>query len=364
VVAVPPANQLRLEDACQPPQAVVDREALVTGPGTAALHDAAWQPGSETRPAPKRLRGRYGAVAAIAAVVGVLVGSDRWLRRTTIESVPVPPAPVTGLFAPPIPIALTVAAVGPHPPWTATEQEVLGSVELWKRMHLQDWNGVRPELRAAGLENMLRRYAGLLNNPSAWDRMDAFDWDAVPQPIRTVAYRRMMAYWSGFYDVGAAFNLPAPAVAETLAAIVMTESWFDHRARSVNRDGNWDVGLGQASFYARQRLRELHARGRVDAALTEDDYDNPWLATRFVALWMGLMLEESNGDMELAVRAYNRGTADARDSLGADYFATVQRRLARYIRNADAPPSWDYLWRRARETIRAAAAGGHEGNRP
>ena len=153
-------------------------------------------------------------------------------------------------------------------------------------MHLEDWNGVRSPLRAASLDNMLRRYADILNNPSAWDRMNAFDWDAVPQPIRTVAYRRMVAYWSGFYDVGSAFNLPSGAISETLAAIVMSESWFDHRARSVNRDGRWDLGLGQASFFARQRLRELHAAGRVDAALTEDDYANPWMATRFVALWM------------------------------------------------------------------------------
>ena len=105
----------------------------------------------------------------------------------------------------------------------------------------------------------------------------------------------------------------------------------------------------------------LHAAGRVDAALTEDDYANPWMATRFVALWMNLMLEESNGDLERAVRAYNRGIADAHDSLGAEYFATVQQRLSRYIWNVDAPPSWDYVWRDAREMVRTASTGTHEG---
>ncbi len=336
-------------------------EKLLTPVDAAGLHHANWKPGSAALRIPKRWRQGCWAAAAFAALMTLAAAADQWLRTTTFESIPSSPAPLTGLFANPIPIVVTVSAAGRHAPWITTEQEVRDSVELWKRMHLEDWNGVRSPLRAASLDNMLRRYADILNNPAAWDRMNAFDWDAVPQPIRTVAYRRMIAYWSGFYQVGSAFNLPAATISETLAAIVMSESWFDHRARSVNRDGTWDVGLGQASFFARQRLRELHAGGRVDAALTEDDYDNPWMATRFVALWMNMMLEESDGDLERAVRAYNRGIADAHDSLGATYFATVQQRLSRYIWNVDAPPSWDYVWRHAREIVRTASTGAREG---
>jgi hypothetical protein len=324
-------------------------------PVSAAALDgtAAWHPDTCTLPKPKRLRWRYVAAVAIAAVIAAGIAADRRLRTTAIESIPLPPVPVTGLFVSPVPIAITVSGAGQHAPWVTTEQEVAGSVEVWKRMHLEDWNGVRSQLRDAALATMLRRYADILNNPAAWDRMSAFDWDAVPQPVRTVAYRRMVAYWSGFYHVGAAFNLPPATVSETLAAIVMSESWFDHRARSINRDGSWDVGLAQASRFARERVRELHVSGHIDAALTEDDYDNPWMATRFVALWMNLMLNESNGDLERAVRAYNRGIADAHDTLGAEYFAAVQRRLTRYIRNVDAPPSWDFVWRRGREMVRA-----------
>ncbi len=324
---------------------------------------ASWPPSDTTRRLPKRLRWRYVAAVLVAAAIALSLFGDRWLRTTTRQSIPTPPAPAAKLFREPIVFTLTVSAGLQRAPWTATDQELLESAELWKRMHFEDWNNVPEPLRSQGLDKMLRRYRHLLNNPSAWDKMDALDWDAVPQPIRTIAYRRMVAYWSGYYDVGAAFDLPARVMADTLAAIVMSESWFDHRARSVNRDGTFDVGLAQASPFARERLRELHAAGRVDAALGEDDYYNPWMATRFVALWMMLMLEETGGDLEMAIRAYNRGSGDAGDSLGADYLAAVQRRLTRFIRNADASPSWDYLWRRGRQLIRELSAGA-AGSRP
>ena len=292
----------------------------------------------------------WAAVAVLALVMGFGLLWVRHVMRVDLPSVA--EIDLAAVFSDRTPVEVTVTIGRNQYPSITTADEIRLSITLWRSMHLADWNAVPEPLRTEGLERMLIRYRSILRNPKIWDRMSAADWDDVPQPIRTVSYRHMTAYWSGFYAIGGKFGLQPREVADTLAAVVMSESWFDHRGEFVNADGGRDIGLAGASDFARNRLRALYRAGMVDVSFDDEAFWDPWKATRFVAIWMGLLLDEANGDLKMAVASYHRGIANASDALGEAYVSIVEHRLERFIRNRAAPPAWDFVWQRSRELAR------------
>jgi hypothetical protein len=115
-------------------------ERLRTSVGAVGLH-ADRKLGGDAPPV-KAIATRMRPATVVAVLVTVAAGADRWLRATTFKSIPSTPVPLTGLFKDASSTAVTTSAAGQHAPWFTTEGEVRDSVELWKRMHLEDWNGV------------------------------------------------------------------------------------------------------------------------------------------------------------------------------------------------------------------------------
>jgi hypothetical protein len=234
---------------------------------------------------------------------------------------------------------------------------------IWRQMHFEDWDLLDADARRLGLAGLLAHHGHLITDATRWQRMSPTDWDEVPQPVRAMAIVGMIEHWVAHDQPGAAYGLDPGLVLRTSKAIAMSESWFDHRAVFTNRDGSQDIGLGGASQYARDTLRRWHARGLVGFTLRDEEYFNPWLASRWLVFWLGLSIGEARGDLDLAVRAYNVGISRAIAGDGEAYLEGVERRRQRYFEGPSHSPTWaalsqyrrDRLWL-PRIVVRPAAA--------
>jgi hypothetical protein len=168
---------------------------------------------------------------AFLLLVPIAVAEWSWLQQYPAVSSPtVAPIDVHTTLVDSTPLTVTVPAGGEAVAWRTTAGDLRRNRSLWRAMHLANWNGVPEPLRVEGLDNMFVAYRAVLWQPGTWDKMDVHDWDRIPQPMRTVTYRQMVAFWSGYYGVGQRYGLSPRLMTDTLAAVVMSESWFNHRA--------------------------------------------------------------------------------------------------------------------------------------
>ena len=248
------------------------------------------------------------------------------------------------------PVTLTITtALWARETVTVTSDAVRSDRSLWRQMHLGDWDMVSKPLRERALDTMLVGYARVLRR-STWRRMTTADWDIVPQPMRAAAYLRMVHHWTAARAVGAEFGLSTAQAAQTVAAIVMAESWFEHRAFNENPFGNKDLGLAQCSDHCRRTIAGMAAAGELGFTPTEADYLDPRIGSYIATVWFERELQRAAGDVSLAIRAYHRGLEGAMDEKGDAYLAKVERLRDQYMRTQRASPSWAYL------TARIAAA--------
>jgi hypothetical protein len=295
-------------------------------------------------------RGLAATVLVAGTISAAAFEAPPRLARLMFDTPPeVPGAQVFGAFYNITPIELTVTAEWTKIPLVVPAYQFQSDHTIWRRMYFDDWDRLPADVREPVLEAMMERYAYALAGPGSWARMDASDWDVVPQPLRAMAFVRMVDYWTRYYGFGGQHGLSERVLSNTASAIVMVESWFEHRAVQINRHGNRDLGLPQASDFARASLRRMYEAGWMEFALEDDDYFNPWHASRVAVVWLGLMLKEADGDLDLAVKAYHRGMRAAARGEGGDYLAWVARLRHRFIENNDSTPTWAFLFARSNQ---------------
>lgn len=276
----------------------------------------------------------------------IVAGAGIFVVRKLAEPVPLPvvdPIDVFARFYDQTPTTVVTTANWRKVTTTVPRYQFVSDHTIWRRMHFEDWDRLVAEARTLGLARLLERYGRLITARDAWPSMSAHDWDQVPQPIRAMAFVGMIEHWVEFYAVGAAFSLDRREVMQAVKAIAMTESWFDHRATYMNRDGSIDIGLGGASGFARRVIRRWYKQGLCDFTLEDEEYYNPWLAARWLAFWFDLMLQEAAGDLELAIRAHNWGIGRAMEGAGDEYLRMVQRRRDRFFEGPSRSPTWRTL---------------------
>jgi hypothetical protein len=300
------------------------------------------------------VRGAAASLGAIALVA--LVAAGLRLHHFVTEAAPRPavagaPAVLDTLMDR-TPVRITTTVGWQKVPQVVTTHALLHDATVWRRMHFDDWDRLPRPLAERAMEAMIGRHAYALDGPARWAAMSTFDWDAVPQPVRAIAYLRMVWHWTEAERVGEEYGWRPRDLAPTIAAIVMAESWFEHRAVNENPWGNRDLGLAQCSDHCRETLAAMGAAGTVPFALEEAQYFNPWFATRVATVWFQHELRRSDGDIDRAIRAYHRGQTQALDQKGDVYLAGVVDKRARYILNTGAPPSWQHLVREGREQVR------------
>jgi len=282
-----------------------------------------------------------GVACGIGGVVLARVYQDRYVMAPG-QLAPVPSIAPASVILDWRPVPLTITANWLKIPVTVTRDAVRSDHTLWQKMNVDDWDALPDGLREEGLQAMFARHAHVLE-PRAWRTMRPEAWDEVPQPMRGLAFMRMIGWWVDYYDAGGAHGIDRAEVAAKARAILVAESYFEHRAVNTNRDGTMDIGLAQASIYAREVVRRWHRLGLADFGPTDAELFDPLYGTRMLVFWFTLMLDEAEGDVALAVRAYNVGIAEARAGRGHDYLAEVVRRERTYVQHPGTCVTWRFL---------------------
>ena len=170
--------------------------------------------GSDRRRPPWRVGRIASWLAVIAGVLllGAAVTSVVLERRWT--AVPPPAVPSIDVFAALFdtrPLRLNTTVMWQKLPHVIPRWQFLIDYTIWRRMNVEDWDGLPEDIRTAALGHMLDRYGSLVSARAKWPAMSAADWDLVPPTIRAMAFVGMVEHWLDVYCVGTSRARPRPS---------------------------------------------------------------------------------------------------------------------------------------------------------
>ncbi len=267
-----------------------------------------------------------------------------------------------------------------------SSNNLLNDSSLWRMLLPESLDPLPEDLRNRIIE---KQFSGLekIFEEDTWKNMSANDWDEIPRITRMTAFLKMAVNKAKKYDLQKNSNLPD--IDKWFAAIIVQESYLDHRAinynfsskkastktyvesteledklkylsevnvvsekkyvsKAINKNYNGaDLGLGQHSDFARKYLRSKKEFRNI----SDEQFFNPDSALDAAAFYYLNELIDCKKNVKLAIKAYNVGILNAinNTSRAKEYFTWVQRRydLLTSQKTKETSPVWYEIIKRA-----------------
>lgn len=235
-----------------------------------------------------------------------------------------------------------------------TVSKLLNNAKYWRIIGPSGWDALPKEIRDESLKRQFESYGYALDS-TVWNEMNLNDWNKLPKIVRMTSFLKIAEKIAEEYDLQKYSK--QPGVIEKFQSILIQESYLNHR--SVRRENktvkpkknnytNTDIGVGQNSDWSRNRLRKTNEFKNIK----DENFFNPLISISAAAYEFRDRLKEANGNLELAIKAYNAGISAARTNTerAKEYFNWVQNRhkiLTEPDKNLQ--PTWTYINNKLKE---------------
>jgi len=201
--------------------------------------------------------------------------------------------------------------------------QLLYNETVWKDMFWKEWDALPLNIMQRAVDKQFADYSIYLH-PSQWKSMNSEEWDDVPGVIKLGAFLKMIEIESIETKLTDYFLGSELSAKQVMAGIILTESFMFR-----NAVWNDDKGLTQISPYAKNKLKNYPDFKH----LKKIDLFNPYVAIKAGTKWFKNALEDANGNLDIAISAYNTGINSAKRNTkyARKYRSVVYDRILDYV---------------------------------